>query len=127
MPKDMLAKYCLSLGAHKGLADSQGLQTLQTTNDKDYKDLQAYQATTEQQYFSRNWYQVYCLISDLSPDVSGLMSWNCLGVVWLGKVLQRFGANLGVVFERSWSVLERSWGVLEQSWSVLERSWSVMG
>ena len=47
-----------SLVAHKGLADSQGLQRLQTTNDKDYKDLQAYQATTEKQYFSQNWYQV---------------------------------------------------------------------
>ena len=38
-----------SLVAHMGLADSQGLQRLQTTIDKGYKDLQTYQATIEQQ------------------------------------------------------------------------------
>ena len=50
----------------------------------------------------------------------------CLGMVlgWcglsdaLGKVLQRFETNHGVVFQRSLGVLERSWGVLERSWSV---------
>ena len=37
----------------------------------------------------------------------------------LGKVLQRFETNHGVVFQRSLGVLERSWGVLERSWSVI--------
>ena len=52
----------------------------------------------------------------------------------LGKVLQRFETNHGVVFQRSLGVLERSRGVLERSWSVfgmfrdgLEASWDVLG
>ena len=59
----------------------------------------------------------------------------CLGMVlgWcglsgaLGRVLQRFVANHGVVLERSLGVLERSWGVLERLGAVLGRSWAVLG
>ena len=47
------------------------------------------------------------------------MVWGWCGLSGaLGKVLQRFETNHGVVFQRSLGVLERSWGVLERSWSV---------
>ena len=49
---------------------------------------------------------------DLGPDLSGLLFWDGLWVVWiwgvLGMVLQRFGVNLWAVFERSSSGLGAS-------------------
>ena len=59
----------------------------------------------------------------------------CLGMVlgWRGlsgasgRVLQRLGANHGVVYERFLGVLERSWGVLERLGEVLERLGAILG